>query len=246
MRRLLALGIAVTAGCNVTPLTGKITPGDEAFLIVVGEGDDGTTDLFAAPANGGAFYRLTYSRPVETAPAIGPDGRRVAFLRQYQDRKTELVVLDLGSMSEVRMPVSLGLDHARLGWSERGDSIAVGSESRLWIAALSAAQRTAQAVPALDSARVDSLTRQRLGSPVFAVITGCRATPGWCATSASGETALAANAGDPFRWGPDAVAYLAEGRVEVRPLGGGATRSISWKDPPRNLRQPTYHPGPPR
>jgi hypothetical protein len=39
------------------PLTNRIKIGDEAFVIGVGEGPDGQTDLYAAPAGGGAFTR---------------------------------------------------------------------------------------------------------------------------------------------------------------------------------------------
>src|SRR5258706_13631661 len=101
----VAAGLSVAA-CVVTPLTNKISVGEERYVIVVGEAPDGNTDLFAAPASGGSFYRFTYNRPVEDLPRLAPDGKRVAFIRrQTKDdlRSTELVVFDLTTAGETSL-----------------------------------------------------------------------------------------------------------------------------------------------
>ena len=46
--------------CAVTPLSNRIRVGEEPFVIGVGEGSDAMTDLFAAPAGGGAFAVASY------------------------------------------------------------------------------------------------------------------------------------------------------------------------------------------
>ena len=83
-------------GCGVTPLTNKIDVGNEAFVVGVGEGPDSMTDLFAAPAGGGNFARLTFNRAEERAPRLASDGRSVAFQRRAgAAAEWTLVVLDL-------------------------------------------------------------------------------------------------------------------------------------------------------
>ena len=244
MKRLPSLSALIVAGCSVTPLTGKITPGDEAFVIVVGEGDNGETDLFAAPATNGTFYRLTFSRPSEESPKLSPEGKRVAFLRRYPDGKGELAILNLENMAETLIPLDTLGHQPRIGWSALGDSVAVFNGKTLGIVTIGQGGLTLLPVAGADNALADSISRERLGDPVFAMVDACRKTTGLCAVAATGETPLGAGATDPFHWGKAAVAYLTEGRVEVRPLGGGSTKLLNWPNPPKGIRQPTYYPGP--
>ena len=114
-------GPSWSAAC-ATPLSNKIQPGEEPYIIVVGEAGDGSTDLFAAPAAGGTFQQLTFNRLVEASPRISPNGKSVAFVRR-QDRgspNAELVVLDLTTMAEATVPIADAGDQPRLAWSNDG------------------------------------------------------------------------------------------------------------------------------
>ncbi|MFN0177823.1 MAG: TolB family protein [Gemmatimonadales bacterium] len=230
------------AGCSVTPITGKIDVGEEAFVIVVGEGPDGSTDLFAAPAEAGKFYRLTFSRVPEARPRLAPSGTSVAFFRRFETG-TELVVLDLLSMGERRAPVAAGGED-RIGWSPTGDTVWVGAGERVFGAAAAGQPFGLSEVTAAGRGRGDSLLAEQLGDPVFALVGPCRRSAGPCAlVSDSVETALGDDVTDPIRWGADAVGYLRAGRLEVRPLGGGRSTRPNLADPPPGMRQPTHHPG---
>jgi hypothetical protein len=212
------------------------------MVIVVGEGEDGVVDLFAAPAAGGRFTRLTFTGAAEFLPELTPDGRRVGFVRQYRDSLVEVVILDLTTMAERRapLPATAGFP-VRLGWSPGGDSLIVADSLALF--AVTGRELTVHPVAAAQQARAEWLSRERLGDPEFAVIRPCRAAAGYCAVADTAETPLSGQARDPIRWGTTAVAYIRSGGIEVRPLAGGAATRPSWTAAPRNLRQPTHHPG---
>ena len=53
--------LTLLGGCSVTPLTNKISVGEEPFVLAIGEGPDGMTDLYAAPAHGGEISGLLES-----------------------------------------------------------------------------------------------------------------------------------------------------------------------------------------
>jgi hypothetical protein len=247
----------LAAGCGVTPLTGKLVPGDDPFVIVVGEGADGATDLFAAPAVGGPFTRLTFTRPAEELPRIAPEGRRVGFIRRYDAEAAELVVLSLETMGEIRVALPAPLRHpVHLGWFPSGDTVVVADSSGFYFAALATRPVSLQPAPAGLASRADSVSREWLGDPPFASIRPCRAAAGYCAVAgpaggqAGGrtggedvETALGSQVRDPIRWGAAAVAYVRDGRIEVRPLGGGSASHPEWSGVPEHLRQPTHHAG---
>jgi len=232
---------ALASGCSVTPIMSKITPGEDPFVMVVGEGSDAATDLFVAPAAGGEFTRLTFTRPAEELPELAPEGRRVAFFRRYDDGHLELVVLNLLTMGEIRVVPPSSLRHPiRLGWSPGGDSLAIADSTGLYLATPGAGSA---AITPASGARLDSLTWERLGQPEFASIRPCRASAGFCAVADTVETALGSRVRDPIRWGPDALGYVRDGRLEIRPLGGGSPDHPKWSSVPGNLRQPTHHPG---
>ena len=50
--------------------------------------------------------------------------------------------------------------------------------------------------------------------------------PGVCVVSGEGSQVLAPDAASPARWGSDSVALVRAGRIQVRPLGGGAPRTV--------------------
>jgi len=234
----------VVQGCAVTPLTNKIGPGEDAFVIVVGEGGDGSTDLFAAPATGGAFHQLTFNRLVESLPTLAPNGKSVALIRRrdsLDSGPTELVVLDLMTMAEASAALPPGTRPERIGWSRDGGAIYVGGSAAY--ATPSPPRRIAlERVPADSAALADSLTRPLLGDPVFAIVRECGdGAP--CVAVGEQTTSLGTDARDPFRWGTNAVAYVRQGAIEIRPLGGGRARRPTWTNAPADLRQPTHHPG---
>lgn len=239
------VGWALAAGCVVTPLSGKIQPGVDPIVIVVGEAADGATELFAAPAGGGKFIQITFNRWVEDLPRLSPSGTKVAFLREPTGSdlgERLLVVLDLETMMEkfVPVPASDGpVDH--LGWSPQGDTVFVGTKTPL---ATSITNKLSLS-PVPQEQRQSALDQlaEVLGSPKFAVIKECR-NGGLCAVADDTlETALGPGVSDAIRWGPDQLGYLIDGTIEVRPLTGGRPRRPAWTDFPRHARHPTHHPG---
>jgi hypothetical protein len=221
----------------VTPISNRLKAGEEPIVVVVGEGADGNTDLFAAPAGGGPFHQLTFNRAVEDLPKLSPSGVLLAYVRRTPDH-SELVVFDLTTGGERTAPI-VG-EARRLGWSPGGEAVVVATASGPSVAAL--AGEPFQLTPG-DPA-TDSLTYERLGTPAFAAIRACRSGTGICVLAATGEeTALGADVTDGCRWGSRAVAYVRAGKIEVRPLGGGRVRQPTWSGGPANLRRPTHHPG---
>ena len=248
MRRLRWCALGLVAGCAVTPLTNKIKVGEEAFVVVVGEGVDGGTDLFAAPAQGGVFVQLTFTRATEAHPALDQSGTRLAYTRQREpsDSSVEIVVMNLKTATEASgaLPNEAG-PVERVAWSPGGDTVIVATRRGIWeTAAASSLALARETGPA--AARLDSLSYPQIGDPVFATLRGCRSGQGLCVITPTGEeTALDPEATDGIRWGGDALAYLVTGQVEVRPLGGGRVRQPAWTQTPAHLRQPTHYPGSP-
>jgi len=245
MRRLGPLCAGLLCGCAVTPLTNKIAIGEEAYVIVVGDAPDGNTDLFAASANGGAFFRFTYNRPVEALPRLSPDGKRVAFIRRQTNadrRSTELVVFDLKTVGETSLLLpEAAANVERLGWSPDGTQLFVQA-GQSYATPAPPARMALAPVPADRAAAVDTLTAQALGAPPYALVRRC---PGndVCIVAGADTSSLGNGTTEAIRWGTDSVAYLTNGQLTVRPLRGGHQRTPSWTDPPRNLRNPTFYPG---
>ncbi len=239
--------MALLTGCVVTPLSNRIEVGYEAFVVVVGEGADGNTDLFAAPAEGGVFRQLTYTRVAEDLPRLGPTGTRLAFIRRSaaaDAATTTAIVMQLktGIETEGVIPTPPAGIH-RLGWSADGDTAVAIGAAGVWIAAV-ASPLVWTAVSGPDRGRWEAAARERLGNPEFATVTGCRSGSGLCVMSDGGEeTRLSDSATEGCRWGPTAVGYLQNGIIEVRPLGVGRLRQPTWTSIPANLRRPTHHPG---
>ena len=229
--------------CNLTPLTNKIDVGEEPFVIGVGEGPDSATDLFAAPAGGGNFVRLTFNRAEERGPRLAPDGLSVAFLRRVPgSAEWTLVILDLrGSVEHsARLPAEAGAPE-RLGWSPDGRVVLVRAQGDWETAAPPG--RVALTRSTANPARADSLTAELLGDPPRGTVARCP-DGNACIRSSAGElTPLGAGAVGALRWGADSVGYFSNGGFEVRPLGGGRLRQPAWKGLPARLRELTYHPG---
>jgi len=239
---LIALPLLMV-GCGVTPITNKIKPGEEPFVVAVGEGPDGATDLFAAETGGGPFFRLTFSRPAEWAPRIAPSGAEVAYVRARQERDStnmELVIYDLIAGTERRGPIPHAAGPVRrLGWNRAGDSVFAAADQIL----VTAADRIDfHDVPPALAGEADSSLMELLGTPAQGRVTHCGAEV--CIVSAGGDTtALGPDVTDAIRWGPDSVALIRGSELEVRPLLGGRPRLPRWTDVPKGFRTPSYHPG---
>lgn len=238
--------LSLLTGCSVTPLTNKIPVGEEPFVIGVGEGPDSMTDLYAAPAAGGAFARLTFNRLVESAPRLSGGGTAVAFLRRDRDgaAEPELVVLNLlnGAERRVSLDADLGVPR-RVGWRREDAGLALSSDSGTFGLPPPPAVPTLLRLHGADSAAADSVTGVALGEPVAAMVTGC-AGGGLCVRTVAGTTApLDSAAHGPVRWGNDSVGYFTGRGFEVRPLAGGVARRPVWTSAPSRLRDLTYHRG---
>lgn len=230
--------ILLVAGCSVTPLTNKIKVGEESYVVGVGEGSDSMTDLYAAPAGGGVWSRLTFNRGVERLPKLSPDGIKVVFLRRSNGGDPwSLVVLDLQNNREVSAPIPKAVgEPTAIGWAGDGSQVIVrGAGSlvspapprALWLRSVS-----------LDSVQwADTASSELLGDPPSARIALC--PEGSCVVSGSDTTRLEGVTG-PIRWGSDSLAYMGSTGWEIRPLAGGRVRRPEWTAMPARLRDITY------
>jgi len=212
-------------------------------VIGVGEGSDAMTDLFAAPAGGGAFVRLTFTRSEERLPRLSPEGTAVVFVRREggaENPRWTLVVLDLLTTAERRAPLPPGTDPPlRTGWArDRSAVVLAGSYFTL-----APGQDSLIPVSPAQQAAADSATREQLGDPPAAMIGECAAGE-LCITAANGDTSRL-DPGDTgaIRWGGDSLGYFTARGFEVRPLAGGASRRPDWSGKPAALRHLTHHPG---
>lgn len=226
-----------------TPLTNRIAVGEEAFVVGIGEGSDGVTDLWAASAGGGAFYRLSFNRLVEQGPRLSPDGRMLAFFRRPSaGGPWALVVLGLenGAERSAALPPEAGPE--RVGWSADGSRLAVTGAGGSWETPAPPARlrltRHSALPPWADSAAALLLGRGGQGR-----VTPCGEA--LCIAAGGALTPLALGAAGALHWGPDSVGYFAGERFEVRPLAGGRVRLPVWTGRPAGLRELTHHPGQP-
>lgn len=234
--------LLLLTGCAVTPLTNKIAVGEDAFVIAVGEGPDSATDLFAAPAGGGNFIRLTFNRAEERGPRLGPDGTQVAYLRRSSGSPLwSLVILDLRSNVEhsVPLPAAAG-EPLQLGWSTTGKNVMVRANGYFSTETPPARLRLVP-VSAEATGAADSVTRERLGPGDLGVVRPCGGE--LCVAVGDSVTPLGPGNTGAIRWGTDSVGYFSLGSFEVRPLRGGHPRRPAWKALPARLRELSYHEG---
>ncbi len=252
MSRLPRLIVAATLGlaaCEVSPLTNQVAVGEEPYLVFVGEGRDGQTDLFVGPDAGGQTVRLTFSRNPESSPALDPTGVMVAYLRGWPERAEppELVVMNLLSAAErsTAVPIALGAPD-RVAWAPDGRRVFVRVAGGVLASPAPPDRFELTPLAAAERAEADSAFAVLVGDPPRGMVVPCADRPDALCVALGGEEALlAAGARDPVRWSGDSVGYLAGGRFEVRPLAGGRARRLEWVHAPANLRQPTRFPGPP-
>lgn len=219
----------------------RIDAGRESFVVFVADAPDGRGDLYAMTAVGSDVVQLTFTLPAEWRPRVSPNGDVVAFLRSRDEADTLrtrvwLVNLLNGAERELAMPDSSGAP-SDLAWSADGREILVATSSGTWSVAVPPAPSHATSVPAAAT----TAFQVRVGSPPFASIAACaERAADLCVLPDSGTPALlVSDAGDPFRWGGDSVAYVrAGGEVVIRPLGSGRSRTLRWRDALRAPREP--------
>ena len=250
---LCTLLFALPACRGVSPLGQRISVGTGPFAIVVGEGPDNQTDLFALEASGGEVVRLTFTRGREAGASLHPSGVVVAFLRRDagagDSSAASLVALNLINSSERDAPVPGEIGVARrVGWSPDGSRIYVLGDSGI---AMSPAPPSPLAFARVDTASADwpaadSATAVLFGTPAFARLETCAkdcissAAMPWCVVTPSGKKTELGRVVSPFRWGSDSLAYIDDSKLVVRPLGGGTSRVVDWSRAPGKPRDGTY------
>ena len=239
-------------GCQgaLPPLRDAIEPGKDPFVIFVGGTDRAGGDLYAVAAGGGPAIRMTYSGVGEMRPALAPDGGAVAFLRGASLRDSApgtVWVMNLLSGAERQLRLPRGSPPPeRVGWMNSGRTIVVAAGEARWRFSVPPGTEAAGAVPPSERARAESALAVLLGEPVFARVVACGGGVNLCVVSARDTgppTPLVSDARDPTRWGADSVAYLAGGRLLVRPLGPGRERRVQVSAAPSGMRQVTMSPG---
>jgi len=250
---LAATAAFLLGACRgISPLSNRLSPGEEPFVVVVGEGSDGETDLFAASAGGGDVTRLTFTRDSESSPALHPSGGAVAFLRRAAaaDGPAWLVVLNLVNAAEreVEVPADVGRAE-RVAWSRDGASVYLRGTLGVATTPAPPARLALALIPAGDPRRetADSSLGIMLGDPPMAQVVPCPAdslASPFCAVGADGTVQpLGDFVRDPFRWGADSLGYFDGERLMVRSLGGGRPRHVPWTGAPGHAREATYAAG---
>lgn len=251
---LSALCSLLLSGCRgVSPFGERIPVGTGPFAVVVGEGPDGQTDLFALEASGGEVVRFTFTPGREAAPALHPAGVVVAFLRRDprlgDSSAATLVALNLinSSEREVAVPGEIAVAR-RVGWSRDGTRLYVLGDSGIVVGAAPPAPMTLARVDTTSGgwADADSATAVLLGTPAFARLETCAkdcissAAMPWCVVAKNGLKTELGRVVSPFRWGGDSVAYVEGPELVVRPLGGGRSRVVDWSRAPSRPREGSY------
>lgn len=243
--------LAATLGCQSTflPLKNRITPGTDAFVVFVADGQGGAAELWAGQASGGPAYQITFTLSDEDAPALAPSGGVLAFTRapsRADSGARRIWFMNLVSGNERELsPLPEGAIPTRLAFSADGATLYVrATDGGLWALLAPPAVSPPRRLAASDSARADSALTTFLGEPPFAVVGPCVAVTGTLCAFPPGqaEAPLQQGGSDPVHWGADSIGYFVGGRLLVRSGGGGRVREILWARMPRNPRRPTYAP----
>jgi hypothetical protein len=236
-------------GCDgaLPPLRGKAEVGRDPYAVFVG-GSRLSSDLYAVRGDGGSAIPLTYTPVAELAPAMAPDGGTVAFLRGRSIRDSTpatVWVLNLlsGADRELRLPKRAGAP-SQVGWSRDGRSLVVRTEEGLYRLNSPPAPPEPVLTNGSERAAAESSLAVLLGDPVFARVVPCNTRGELCVAGDTGSPGfLARGAQQAVRWGRDSVALLLGARVEIRPLGPGRPRRLTWSSLPTNPRELTYFEG---
>jgi hypothetical protein len=243
----LTFFLLISCEGTLPPLRGKAEVGRDAYVIFVGGGGV-SSDLYAVRGDGGSAIPLTYTPVAELAPAMSPDGGTVAFLRGRSIRDSTpatLWVLNLlsGADRELRLPKDAGAP-SQVGWSRDGRSLVVRTSKGLYRLNAPPAKADPLLTRGAERAAAESSLAVLLGDPVFARVVPCSTQGELCVAGDSGSPGfLARGAQQAVRWGRDSVALLIGSRVEIRPLGPGRPRRLTWSSLPKHPRELTYFEG---
>lgn len=243
--RLLAL--TLLTACTIAPMRNKAEVGSDAYAVVAADGNGGG-DLYAVIGAGNEIVQLTWTPVREYAPALSPDGGMLAFLRAPRaDGPPAAWVMNLVNGNERDLPLADTVTETlrRLAWSADGRTIYAQGDGGLWRWPAPPAHGSAEPVQPGERAAADSALSVMVGDPAFARVTSCAANgAGVCVETPDGRRdTVSASASAPARWGADSLAMFSEGRLEIRPLAGGAARQIQLQAPALNPASVTYFAG---
>lgn len=238
--------LVLAAGCRGTlsPLSNKLKVGEESYVVLVADGEDGKGDLFASAPASGTPFQVTFTRVDERAPTLSRDGALLAFLRSTApttDAGASIVILNLVNGAERRIEAPAGVDALR--WAPDGSALFARTATGLLRTPAPPAALAFAPLPKAERAAADSLFQAILGDPPAGEAKPCVDGTGICAWLASGDTVrLSATGSDPLAWGADSVGYFEDAALTIRPLVGGKTRVIRWERL-GHPRQPTWFAG---
>lgn len=232
---------------SLSPLGNRLEVGSDAYLVVEAVGEDGQGDLYATPTGGGPLFPITFSRAHETAPALSPDGTMLAYIRAARETDSagfRVWIMNLVNGAERELPVSPVGAPRRVAWSRDGQRVFVRTTGGDLVAPAPPASPSLEPAIGAMLAAADSALQVVLGDPPFAIVTRCTDGAGLCVPSDSGVAQVLAPGGrDPFAWGTDSVGYFVGNEIEIRPLGGGATRRLNWARSPDRPKTATHFSG---
>ncbi len=240
----------MVAACQSTflPLKNRITPGTDAFLVFVADGQAEAGELWAGQASGGSVYQVTYTLSDEDAPALAPSGGVLAYTRaptRADSAARRIWFMNLVSGNEREMPpLPGGAIPTRLAFSADGTTLYARTAAGLFALTAPPAVSPPRRLSAADSARADSALTTYIGDPPFAPIAPCVVAAGSLCAFPPGEPEAPLQEGgvDPVHWGADSVGYFVGDRLLVRSGGGGRVREVMWARVPPHPRRPTYAP----
>ncbi len=232
----------------MSPVKNRVGVGVESYVVFDAPGEDGQGDLYVGSGSGGKVFRVTFSRVHETAPALSPDGVMLAFVRgaRAEDSAGHRVwVMNLLNGAEREIASPEGAWPRRVAWSLDGGTLYLDTPRGVYRADAPPRSGPTTAVEAAERARADTTLSVPLGDPVRALAAPCDSGGGICALTPGGSQPLAPRGRAAFRWGADSVGYFLDGRILVRPLGGGTTREVTWSGMPEGVGRATAF-GPPQ
>src|SRR5438132_3640216 len=100
-------------------------PTERAGTVVFTSYRDGNGELYAVPSSGGATRRLTTTTANETQPALSPDGRHIAYLRD-ENRVPKLYVLAADGTNPEPLTTGFGFAgsiEASPSWAPSGERL---------------------------------------------------------------------------------------------------------------------------